>query len=117
MVHRLKIKKSKVAAKPRAAKKRAPRRQKTILPPSAEASYPYDVVFEILLRLTLAAVRGQDVGQLLIKTVSENFPGIRQMPEFLVAMDVIPRPADAVVPWLLLVNESEVRPVAAQDGR
>ena len=88
---------------------------------NAEATSPsesaYDYTFEILLRLTLAAVRGQDVGQLLIKTVSENFPGIRQMPEFLVAMDVIPRPADAVVPWLLLVNESEVRPVAAQDGR
>jgi hypothetical protein len=85
--------------------------------PSPSESCAYDYTFEILLRLTLAAVRGQDVGQLLIKTVSENFPGIRQMPEFLVAMDVIPRPADAVVPWLLLVNESEVRPVAAQDGR
>ena len=117
MVHRLKIKKSKVAAKPRAAKKRAPRRQKAILPPSAEASYPYDVVFEILLRLTLAAVRGQDVGQLLIKTVSENFPGLQQMPEFLVALDVIPRPSDAVVPWLLSVDEQDVQPIAAQESR
>ena len=110
MVHS-RLKKSKVAAKPRAAKKRAPRRQKAIPPPIAEASYPYDVTFEILLRLTLAAVRGQDVGQLLIKTVSENFPGLREMPEFLVAMDVIPRPASAAVPWLLSVDERDVTPL------
>ena len=85
--------------------------------PSPSESCAYDVTFEILLRLTLAAVRGQDVGQLLIKTVSENFPGIRQMPEFLVAMDVIPRPADAVVPWLLTVDEQDVQPIAAQESR
>jgi hypothetical protein len=113
MVHS-RLKKSKVAAKPRAAKKRAPRRQKAIPPPIAEASYPYDVTFEILLRLTLAAVAGQDIGLLLIRTVSANFPGLRQMPEFLCAMDVIRRPADAVVPWLLTVNERDVQPAEGE---
>ena len=82
---------------------------------NAEAPSPsesaYDYTFEILLRLTLAAVRGQDVGQLLIKTVSENFPGLREMPEFLVAMDLARRPADAVVPWVLTVDERDVTPL------
>jgi hypothetical protein len=85
--------------------------------PSPSESCAYDVTFEILLRLTLAAVRGQDVGQLLIKTVSENFPGLREMPEFLVALDVIPRPGGAVIPWLLTVDEQDVQPIAAQESR
>lgn len=109
MVHS-RLKKSKVAAK-----KRSPRRQKAIPPPSESCAY--DVTFEILLRLAIAAKRGQDIGALLVATVEENFPGLQQMPEFLVALDVIPRPADAVVPWLLTVDESEVRPVAAQERR
>ena len=113
MVHRLK--KSKVAAKPRAAKKRAPRRQRAIPPPSESCAY--DVTFEILLRLAIAAKRGQDIGALLVSTVEENFPGLQQMPEFLVALDVIPRPVDAVLPWVLTVDESEVRPLLRKEGR
>lgn len=110
------VRKAKRPKKPAAAMTAKPETSTNL---NAEAPSPsescYDVTFEILLRLAIAARRGRDIGALLVATVEENFPGLQRMPEFMVAMDVIPRPADAVVPWLLTVDESEVTPSSTKE--
>lgn len=75
----------------RAAKQRAK-------PVKSAAVQPYDVSFEAILHLARFAKAGVDVNRVLIEMVDSNIDGLMRMREFLVAMGVIPRPADAVLP-------------------
>ena len=68
----------------------------------------YDPTFEVLLTLARVAKAGQDTNAILVATVEAHFDELALMPEFLVSMGLIPRPANVIVPWLLTAEESQV---------
>ena len=95
MPKKSKSKKKKAAAKPQAAARKS---KGVTAKPEASS---YDATFEVMCRLAHLARTGHDVNALLIQQFEENMVGLRDMPEFQVAMGIIPRPAGTTASWFL----------------